>query len=49
MTMENVGTMAVLADPQGAVFAIFKGKYESRRHRLNAGATSEDSLVSGIA
>ncbi|HUK91687.1 MAG TPA: VOC family protein, partial [Blastocatellia bacterium] len=24
MTMEHVGDMAVLADPQGAVFAIFK-------------------------
>jgi predicted enzyme related to lactoylglutathione lyase len=24
MTMENVGRMALLADPQGAVFAIFK-------------------------
>jgi len=24
MTMENVGRMAVLADPQGAVFAIFQ-------------------------
>ena len=26
MTMENVGRMAVIADPQGAVFAIFKGR-----------------------
>jgi uncharacterized protein len=30
MTMENVGRFAVLADPQGAVFAIFKDANERR-------------------
>ena len=31
MTMENVGRFAVLADPQGAVFALFQHMPRKRR------------------